>query len=79
MTVWKRQNYGDSEQKRGGGGAKEEMNRQSTEGSQGSESMLSDTVTLNTHHMGSLGGSDSKESTCSAGDLGFIPGSGRFP
>ena len=29
--------------------------------------------------MGSPGGSDSKESTCSAGDLGFIPGLGRFP
>ena len=28
----------------------------------------------------SLGGSDGKESTCySAGDLGLIPGSGRFP
>ena len=25
------------------------------------------------------GGSDSKESACSAGDLGFIPGLGRFP
>ena len=25
------------------------------------------------------GGSDSKESTCSAGDLGSIPGSGRSP
>ena len=29
--------------------------------------------------MGSPDGSDSKESSCSAGDLGFIPGSGRFP
>ena len=26
-----------------------------------------------------LGGSDSKESTCNAGDLGSIPGSGRSP
>ena len=26
-----------------------------------------------------LGGSDSKESACSAGDLGLIPGSGRSP
>ena len=26
-----------------------------------------------------LGGSDGKESSCSAGDLGSIPGSGRFP
>ena len=25
------------------------------------------------------GGSDSKESTCNAGDLGSVPGSGRFP
>ena len=25
------------------------------------------------------GGSDGKESTCNAGDLGSIPGSGRFP
>ena len=29
--------------------------------------------------MGSPGGSDSKESGCSAGDPGLIPGSGRFP
>ena len=27
----------------------------------------------------SAGGSDSKESACNAGDLGLIPGSGRFP
>ena len=27
----------------------------------------------------STGGSDSKESACSVGDLGSIPGSGRFP
>ena len=25
------------------------------------------------------GGSDGKESTCNSGDLGSIPGSGRFP
>ena len=25
------------------------------------------------------GGSDSKESACNAGDLGLIPGLGRFP
>ena len=25
------------------------------------------------------GGSDSKESTCSVGEAGLIPGSGRFP
>ena len=29
--------------------------------------------------MGFLGGSDSKESACNAGDLGLIPGSGRSP
>ena len=28
---------------------------------------------------GFLGGSDGKESTCNAGDLGSIPGSGRSP
>ena len=26
-----------------------------------------------------LGGSDGKESTCNAGDVGSMPGSGRFP
>ena len=29
--------------------------------------------------MGFPGGSDSKESACSKGDLGLIPGSGRSP
>ena len=29
--------------------------------------------------MGFPGGSDGKESTCNAGDLGWIPGLGRFP
>ena len=29
--------------------------------------------------MGFPGGSDSKESACNAGDLGWIPGLGRFP
>ena len=29
--------------------------------------------------LGFLGGSDSKESACNAGDLGLIPGSGRSP
>ena len=29
--------------------------------------------------MGSPGGSDGKESACSVGDLGFIPGLGRSP
>ena len=28
---------------------------------------------------GDPGGSDGKESTCNAGDLGLIPGSGRSP
>ena len=31
------------------------------------------------HSMGSLGGSDGKESACNAGDSGLIPGSGRSP
>ena len=30
-------------------------------------------------HLGFPGSSDGKESACNAGDLGFIPGSGRFP
>ena len=30
-------------------------------------------------HMGLPFGSDGKEFTCKAGDLGFIPGSGRSP
>ena len=29
--------------------------------------------------LGFLGGSDSKESTCKAGDMGLIPGLGRSP
>ena len=29
--------------------------------------------------LGFFGGSDGKESTCNAGDLGSIPGLGRFP
>jgi len=29
--------------------------------------------------LGSPGGSDGKESTCNAGDLGSIPGWGRYP
>ena len=29
--------------------------------------------------LGFPGGSDSKESACNVGDLGLIPGSGRFP
>ena len=31
------------------------------------------------HHMGFPGGSDGKESTCSAGDLGLIPSLGKSP
>ena len=31
------------------------------------------------HLLGFLGGSDSKESACNAGDLGSMPGSGRSP
>ena len=31
------------------------------------------------HVKGFLGGSDSKESACNAGDPGSIPGLGRFP
>ena len=30
-------------------------------------------------HHGAPSGSDSKESTCKAGDMGSIPGLGRFP
>ena len=30
-------------------------------------------------HMGFPGGSDGKNSTCNVGDLGSIPGLGRFP
>ena len=29
--------------------------------------------------MGFLGGSDGKESICNVGDLGLMPGLGRFP
>ena len=37
-------------------------------------------VTLhNGRVMGFLGGSDSKESACNAGDLGLIPGPGSYP
>ena len=31
------------------------------------------------NYKGFPGGSDSKESACNVGDLGSIPGSGRFP
>ena len=32
-----------------------------------------------TYYLGFPGGSDGKESICNAGDLGLIPGFGRFP
>ena len=35
--------------------------------------------TILSHKRGFPGGSDGKESTCSVGDLGLIPGSARFP
>ena len=38
-----------------------------------------DWVTSTHTHMGFFGGLDSKESTCSAGDWGSIPSSGRSP
>ena len=38
-----------------------------------------DGETLNTRSFGFPGGSDGKASACSAGDLGSIPGLGRFP
>ena len=34
---------------------------------------------LETSHIPFLGGEDSKESACNAGDPGSIPGLGRFP
>jgi len=37
------------------------------------------TLTDHSSLMGFLGGSDGKESACSAGDPGSIPGSGRSP
>ena len=36
-------------------------------------------LNTNSHTGGFLGGSDSKESACNAGDLGWIPGLGRSP
>ena len=42
------------------------------------ESDTTERLTL-THILGYLGDSDSKESTCNAGDLGLIPGLGRSP
>ena len=35
--------------------------------------------TILSHKRGFPGGSDGKESTCSVGDLGLIPGSGKSP
>ena len=37
------------------------------------------TVTMIVLYIGFPGGSDGKESACNVGDLGSIPGSGRFP
>ena len=42
-----------------------------------SPTRLSDFTSLSLFNLGSPGCSDSKESACSAGDLGLIPGSGR--
>ena len=39
----------------------------------------SQTEQLSVDYCGLPGGSDGKESPCNAGDLGLIPGSGRFP
>ena len=36
-------------------------------------------IQIHIHIQGFPGGSDGKESTCNAGDLGSIPGSGRSP
>ena len=36
-------------------------------------------LVINRNELGFLGGSDGKESTCNVGDLGSIPGLGRFP
>ena len=41
--------------------------------------MASLTVSRGLQRMGFPGGSEGKESACSAGDLGFIPGWGRSP
>ena len=34
---------------------------------------------INKNNLGFPGGSDGKKSACNAGDLGLIPGWGRFP
>ena len=50
--------------------------------SMGSQRVRHNWVTKHMHRVlvqGSPGGSDGKESACSAGDLGSIPGSGRSP
>ena len=36
-------------------------------------------MTLIARYLGISCGSDSRESACNAGDIGSIPGSGRFP
>ena len=41
--------------------------------------MMKEVEFTNCGTMGFPGGSDSKESACNMGDLGLIPGLGRFP
>ena len=53
------------------------MKRLNTEASQ--EKDLSGVWEDIMRRKGFPGGSDGKESTCNSGDLGSIPGSGRFP
>ena len=56
------------------------MNTQSTKNLNSSETTLYDTVIVDTcHYQFVPGGSDGKESACSAGDLGLIPGKERPP
>ena len=51
------------------------MNTQSTEDLNSSETILYDTILVDTcHYQFVPGGSDGEESACSAGDLGSIPG-----
>ena len=52
--------------------------KQSEEGETGREKK-DQTLTSTLHETGFPGDSDNKESACNAGDLGFIPGSGRAP
>ena len=45
----------------------------------GQEDPLEKGKAIHSSILGLLCGSDSKESTCNAGDLGLIPGLGRYP